>query len=81
MNHHLDTALARAPVPDVQGVVVVAAWTRLPAPSAALAAAAGRDRHRSSGPRRREFAMTWPTVTELPGRLEAVSKDTFIDGL
>jgi hypothetical protein len=25
--------------------------------------------------------MTLPTVTELPRRLEAVSKDTFIDGL
>jgi len=49
--------------------------------SADLAAAVGRDRHRSSGSRRHEFVMTWPTVTELPGRLESVSQNTFIDGL
>jgi hypothetical protein len=23
--------------------------------------------------------MTWPTVTEMPRRLDAVSRDTFID--
>jgi hypothetical protein len=40
-----------------------------------------RARARDTVPRRQELAMTLPTVTELPRRLEPVSKDTFIDGL